>query len=57
MLVSRLEIAKSVARYSLMILAKTEVLKLLKNPDQCLLQVNGTTLKQVEKFQYSILYV
>ena len=28
--------------------AKTEVLHLSKNPDQCLLQVNGTTLKQVK---------
>ena len=33
--------------------AKTEVLHLSKNPDQCLLQVNGATLKQVEKFQVS----
>ena len=32
--------------------AKTEVLHLLRNPDQCVLQVNGATLKQVEKFKY-----
>ena len=32
--------------------ARTEVLHLLRNPDQCLLQVNGATLKQVEKFKY-----
>ena len=32
--------------------AKTEVLYLLRNPDQCVLQVNGATLKQVEKFKY-----
>ena len=32
--------------------AKTEVLHLSRNPDQCLLQVNGATLKQVEKFKY-----
>ena len=32
--------------------AKTEVLHLSRNPDQCVLQVNGTTLKQVEKFKY-----
>ena len=24
----------------------------LRNPDQCVLQVNGATLKQVEKFKY-----
>ena len=29
--------------------AKTEVLRLSKNPDQCVLQVNGATLNQVEK--------
>ena len=33
-------------------LAKTEVLHLSRNPDQCVLQVNGATLKQVEKFRY-----
>ena len=33
-------------------MAKTEVLHLLRNPDQCVLQVNGVTLKQVEHFKY-----
>ena len=32
--------------------AKTEVLHLSRNHDQCVLQVNGATLKQVEKFKY-----
>ena len=32
--------------------AKTEVLHLSKNPDQCVMQVNGATLKQIEKFKY-----
>ena len=32
--------------------AKPEVLHLLRNPDQCVLQVNGATMKQVEKFKY-----
>ena len=32
--------------------AKTEELHLSRNPDQCVLQVNGATLKQVEKFKY-----
>ena len=32
--------------------AKTDVLHLSRNPDQCILQVNGATLKQVEKFKY-----
>ena len=32
--------------------AKTEVLHPSRNPDQCVLQVNGATLKQVEKFKY-----
>ena len=32
--------------------AKTEVLHLSRNPDQCVLQVIGATLKQVEKFKY-----
>ena len=32
--------------------AKTEVLHLSRNSDQCVLQVNGATLKQVEKFKY-----
>ena len=32
--------------------AKTEVFYLLRIPDQCVLQVNGVTLKQVEKFNY-----
>ena len=32
--------------------AKTEVPHLSRNPDQCVLQVNGGTLKQVEKFKY-----
>ena len=32
--------------------AKTEVLHLSRNPDQCVLQVNGARLKQVEKFKY-----
>ena len=31
---------------------KTEVLHLSRNPDQCVLQVNRATLKQVEKFKY-----
>ena len=31
---------------------KTEVLHLSRNPDQCLLQVNGASLKQVEKLKY-----
>ena len=29
--------------------AKTEVIHLSRNPDQCVLQVNGATLKQVQK--------
>ena len=37
--------------------AKTEVLDLSRNPDQCVLQVNGATLKQVEKFKYLGLHV
>ena len=32
--------------------AKTDVLHLSRNPGQCVLQVNGATLKQVEKFKY-----
>ena len=32
--------------------AKTEALHLSRNPDQCVLQVTGATLKQVEKFKY-----
>ena len=32
--------------------AKTEILHLSRNPDQCVLQVNGATLKQVRKFKY-----
>ena len=32
--------------------AKTDVLHLSRNPDQCVLQVNGATLKQAEKFKY-----
>ena len=32
--------------------AKTEVVHLSRNPDQCALQVNGATLNQVEKFKY-----
>ena len=32
--------------------AKIEVLHLSRNSDQCVLQVNGATLKQVEKFKY-----
>ena len=32
--------------------AKTEVLHLSRNLDQCSLQVNEPTLKQVEKFKY-----
>ena len=31
---------------------KNEVLHLSRNSDQCILQVNGATLKQVEKFKY-----
>ena len=34
--------------------AKTEVLRLLINPGQCFLQVNGATLKQVEKSKYIV---
>ena len=33
--------------------AKTEVLHLSRNPDQCVLQVNGATLKLVEKIKVS----
>ena len=33
-------------------MAKTEVLHFSRNPDQCVMQVNGATLKQVEKFKY-----
>ena len=32
--------------------AKTAIFHLSRNPDQCVLQVNRTTLKQVEKFKY-----
>ena len=32
--------------------AKNEVLHLSRNPDQCVLQVNGATLKQVEELKY-----
>ena len=32
--------------------AKTEVIHFSRNPDQCVLQVNGATLKQTEKFKY-----
>ena len=32
--------------------AKTEVLHLSRNPDQCVLQANGATLKQVKKFEH-----
>ena len=32
--------------------AKTEVFNLSRNPDQCVIQVNGATFKQVEKFKY-----
>ena len=32
--------------------AKTEVLHLSRNPDQCVLQVDEATLKLVEKFKY-----
>ena len=32
--------------------AKTEILYLSRNSDQCVLQVNEATLKQVEKFKY-----
>ena len=79
MSVPRLEIAKLVVCYSVVLLssiesglqgalnsfadacntagmkistAKTLVLHLSRNPDQCVLQVNGSTLKQVEKFKY-----
>ena len=34
-------------------LAKTEILHLSRNPDQCELQVNGATLKQVREVQVS----
>ena len=33
-------------------MAKTEVLHLTKNLDQCSLRVNGATLKQIKKFKY-----
>ena len=33
-------------------MAKTDEHHLSRNPDQCVLQVNGATLKQVEKFKY-----
>ena len=32
--------------------AKSEVLRLSRNPERCELQVKGATLKQVEKFKY-----
>ena len=32
--------------------SKTEILHLSRNPDQCSLQVDGVSLKQVEKFKY-----
>ena len=32
--------------------AKIEALHLSRNPDQCVLQVNGVKLEQVEKFKY-----
>ena len=32
--------------------AKTDVLHFSRNPDQCVLQVNGATLKHVQKFKY-----
>ena len=32
--------------------AKIEILHLSRNPDQCVLQVNGAKLKQLEKFKY-----
>ena len=32
--------------------AKTELLHFSRNPDQCVLQVNGAIVKQVEKFKY-----
>ena len=38
--------------YTLNFYFSTEVLHLSRNPDQCVLQVNGATLKQVEKFKY-----
>ena len=31
---------------------KIEVLQVSRNPDECVLQVNGAILKQVEKFKY-----
>ena len=34
--------------------AKTEVLHLSRNPDQCVLQVNGAILKLIEKFKYLV---
>ena len=34
--------------------AKTEVLHPSRHPDQCILQVNGATLKLVEKFKYLV---
>ena len=33
--------------------AKTEVFHFSRNPDQCVLQVNAATVKQIEKFQVS----
>ena len=32
--------------------AKTKVLHFSRNPDQCVLQVNAATVKQIEKFKY-----
>ena len=37
--------------------AKIEVLHLSRNPDQSVLQVNGATPKQVEKFKYLITFM
>ena len=34
--------------------AKSEVLHLSRNPDQCVLQVNAATVKQMEKFKYLV---
>ena len=34
--------------------AETEVLHLSRNPVQCVLQVNGATLMQIEKFKYLV---
>ena len=50
MSVPRLEIACDTAGMKIST-AKTEVLHLSKNPDQCSVQMNGATLQQAEKLK------